>query len=104
MPRSFNWKGMAPGRMPRHIPAAFDARFDTPLAKQNLLNAPPTGADLSIPGVKIIASGDPARSLIYLRMNRRRDVFNMPPLASNVRDRAALAVLEEWIKSLRRGP
>ena len=33
-------------------------------------------------------------------MNRRRDVFNMPPLASHEIDKEAVAVVEEWIRSL----
>jgi uncharacterized repeat protein (TIGR03806 family) len=81
----------------------FDARFETPLAKQNLLNVPPTSSDLGIPGVKLVAPGDPARSMLYVRMARRQDVFNMPPLASHEADREALAVLKEWILS-EKGP
>jgi uncharacterized repeat protein (TIGR03806 family) len=80
--------------------AAFDARFDTPLAKQNLLNGPLTAADLGVPGAKLIVPGDPAKSMLYLRAERRRDVFNMPPVASNEVDTEALAVLEAWIKTL----
>ena len=41
--------------------------------------------------------------MIYLRMSRRRDVFNMPPLASHEVDAEALAVLKEWIEGLRDG-
>ena len=38
--------------------------------------------------------------MLYQRMNRRRDVFNMPPLATNDIDKEAVSVVEEWIKSL----
>jgi hypothetical protein len=48
----------------------------------------------------LIAPGDPARSMIYLRMKRRQDVYNMPPLASGEADADALAVLEAWVRGL----
>jgi uncharacterized repeat protein (TIGR03806 family) len=80
--------------------AALDARFDTPLDKQNLLHGPLIGADLGVPGAKMIVPGDPAKSMLYLRMARRRDVFNMPPLATHEVDMAALVVVKEWIQRL----
>jgi uncharacterized repeat protein (TIGR03806 family) len=80
----------------------FDARFDTSLARQSLLKGDLVAADLGIPNVKVITPGDPSKSMLYLRMNRRQDVFNMPPLASNVADDEAVSALAEWIKSLDR--
>ena len=38
--------------------------------------------------------------MLYQRMARRQDVFNMPPLASHVGDREAPDALAEWIKGL----
>jgi uncharacterized repeat protein (TIGR03806 family) len=78
----------------------FDARFDTPLARQKLVNAPPLSSDLGVAGVKLVTPGDPERSMIYLRMKRRQDVFNMPPLATHEADSAALAAVRDWIKGL----
>jgi uncharacterized repeat protein (TIGR03806 family) len=78
----------------------FDARFDTPLAKQNLI-----GGGLLLPGEprsRLIVPGEPALSEIYRRMARREDAFNMPPLASHAPDREALAVLAQWIRRLRK--
>jgi uncharacterized repeat protein (TIGR03806 family) len=80
--------------------AAFDARFDTPLADQHLVNGPLTAADLGVHGARLVTPGDPARSMLYLRTARRSDVFNMPPLATNEVDAEATAALAEWIKSL----
>jgi hypothetical protein len=82
--------------------AAFDARFDTPLSQQNLVNGSLLGADLGVAGAKAIVPGSLEHSMLYLRMNRRRDVFNMPPLASHEVDEEAMRVLREWIKSLPR--
>jgi uncharacterized repeat protein (TIGR03806 family) len=82
--------------------AGFDARFDTQLSQQNLINASLIGADLGVPGAKAIVPGSPYHSMLYLRMARRRDVFNMPPLASHEVDADAVRVLREWIESLAR--
>ena len=43
--------------------------------------------------------GSAARSLIYLRMNRRGD-GQMPPLASDLIDEQGRALLEAWIDGL----
>jgi uncharacterized repeat protein (TIGR03806 family) len=80
--------------------ADFDARFDTPLARQKLVNVPPLSSDLGVGGVKLVAPGDPDRSMVYLRMKRRQDVFNMPPLASHETDPVAVSVVRDWIKGL----
>jgi uncharacterized repeat protein (TIGR03806 family) len=84
--------------------AAFDARYDTPLSRQNLLDGPLAASDLGVAGAKLVTPSDPSTSMIYLRMNRRRDVFNMPPLASHEVDGEALAIVEAWIKSLEGAP
>jgi hypothetical protein len=78
--------------------ADFDARFDA--ARQKLVNAPLLSSDLGVSGVKLVTPGDPDRSMVYLRMKRRLDVFNMPPLATHQSDTVALAVVREWIKGL----
>jgi uncharacterized repeat protein (TIGR03806 family) len=78
----------------------FDARFDIPLSGQNLVNGPLAAADLGVRNAKVVAPQDLDRSMVYQRMGRRQDVFNMPPLASHEVDAAALAVLAEWIQSL----
>jgi hypothetical protein len=78
----------------------FDARYDTPLGSQGLINGTVAAADLGLPDAKLIVPGERARSMIYQRMQRRTDVFNMPPLASRVPDRVALEVLAAWIDSL----
>ena len=70
----------------------FDARFDTPLDQQKLVNGRVMSSNMGIDGTKLIVPGDPDRSMIYLRMKRRQDAFNMPPLATHLVDRAAVAV------------
>jgi uncharacterized repeat protein (TIGR03806 family) len=78
----------------------FDARFATPLAKQKLLDGPLAAGDLGVAGARVVAPGDRSRSMLYLRMQRRRDVFNMPPLASHAADRDALDAVGRWIDGL----
>jgi mono/diheme cytochrome c family protein len=78
----------------------FDARFDTPLSRQNLVGGPLAAADLGGRGASLISPGDPTRSALCARMNRRGDVYAMPPLASSMVDTAAVAVVAEWIKGL----
>jgi uncharacterized repeat protein (TIGR03806 family) len=80
--------------------ALFDARFDTPLAQQNLLAGPLAAADFGISGTRLVTPGDPSRSALCARMNRRGDVYAMPPLATHTVDIAAVAVVAEWIKRL----
>jgi hypothetical protein len=38
--------------------------------------------------------------MILERMKRLQDVFNMPPLASQVVDKEAVAVIEKWLASM----
>jgi mono/diheme cytochrome c family protein len=82
--------------------AEFDARYDTPLAQQNLIDGKLIAADLGIADAVTLKPGDPEHSMIFQRMKRRHDAFNMPPLASQIPDKEALKVLEEWIKGLPR--
>jgi uncharacterized repeat protein (TIGR03806 family) len=78
----------------------FDARFDTPLSKQNLILGPVLSSNLGLAHATLIAPKDPASSMIFQRMKRRQDVFNMPPLATQTIDQQALAALEDWIMRL----
>jgi uncharacterized repeat protein (TIGR03806 family) len=96
--RSYLDANCAACHRPGHIiRATFDARFDTPLSLQGLLDVPTVSDSLNIKDPCLIASGDVARSMMAQRM-RRTDQHRMPPLASAVVDRAALDLLEAWIK------
>jgi uncharacterized repeat protein (TIGR03806 family) len=78
----------------------FDARFDTPLSRQNLLGGPLAAVDLAIPNTRLIVPGDPSRSALHARMRRRGDVYAMPPLATQAVDQSAVAVVGQWIAGL----
>ncbi len=85
---------------PGGSPGPFDLRYDT-WSRDKLLKAPLVAADLGLPGVRLVTPGAPERSMLYLRMKRREDVFNMPPLASAHADEAALAAVAEWIRAMK---
>jgi uncharacterized repeat protein (TIGR03806 family) len=78
----------------------FDARFDEPRGLKRFLEVSLTSSDLGVAGAKLLVAGDPDRSMLYLRMQRRADVFSMPPLATHQPDRAAIAALGKWIREL----
>jgi uncharacterized repeat protein (TIGR03806 family) len=82
-----------------NIPSAFDARFDTPLAQAKVLDAPTMSDSLGIASPRVVAPGDPGRSLLLQRMVQT-ERFKMPPLARDRVDRAAIAALERWIATL----
>ena len=79
--------------------ATFDARYDTPLADQGLIDAPTVSDSLNMPHPQVVTPRDPGRSMLYYRL-QRADNFKMPPLARGMPDPAALAVFEEWIHQL----
>jgi len=73
----------------------FDGRYETPLANQNLING---GLDGN--GLAMIVPRDIWRSEIHQRMDTTNSVIRMPPLARQLIDSNAVAVLEGWINSL----
>lgn len=78
--------------------ANFDARFDTPLAQQNLIDATVL-IDEGIDGARLIAPKDIWRSILFLRVNTT-EAFKMPPLAHETVDQKGTELLREWIQSM----
>ncbi len=83
---------------PHGTVAYFDARYDTPLARQNLIGGRVL-IDQRIDNPHIIAPNDRWRSLLYVRANTV-EAFKMPPLARNTIDVAGMNLLRQWIESL----
>ncbi|HZH03042.1 MAG TPA: PQQ-dependent sugar dehydrogenase [Myxococcaceae bacterium] len=81
------------------VRAAFDARYETPLTAQGLVNALPED-NLGIENARIIWGGDPERSTLYQRMVSTDPAVRMPALGRAEPDRAALEVLRAWIAGL----
>jgi uncharacterized repeat protein (TIGR03806 family) len=78
--------------------AYFDARYDTPLEKQGLINGPVL-IDQGIDRPRVISPHDIWRSIIYMRVNTVDDI-KMPPIARETIDQRGVKLLQEWITSL----
>ncbi len=78
--------------------AFFDARYDTPLARQNLIDGRVL-IDQRIDGARVIAPNDTWRSILFMRANTT-EAFKMPTLARNTIDVEGMALLRQWIESL----
>jgi len=96
--RSYLDANCAQCHRPHGTVAYFDARYDTPLAKQNLIDGNVL-IDERIDNPRIIAPHDIWRSILYMRTDTT-DAFKMPPLARNEIDEAGMKLLREWIESL----
>ena len=83
---------------PKGTVAYFDARYYTPLARQNLIDGPVL-IDERIDGSRVIAPNDIWRSILYMRTDTT-EAFKMPPLARNTIDERGMKLLREWIESL----
>jgi uncharacterized repeat protein (TIGR03806 family) len=78
--------------------AYFDARYDTPLEKQEIID----GAVLIDQGIdrpRVIAPHDIWRSIAFMRVNTVDDI-KMPPLARETIDARGVGLLRDWITSL----
>jgi uncharacterized repeat protein (TIGR03806 family) len=80
------------------VQANYDARFDTPLADQNIINGA-VGNTLGITGAKVVVPSDISKSIMHVRLNTTGP-DKMPPLARNTIDTNAVATLQAWINSL----
>jgi uncharacterized repeat protein (TIGR03806 family) len=78
--------------------ANFDARYDTPLAHQALIDGPVL-IDQGIDRPRVISPHDIWRSIAYMRTDTNSDI-KMPPLARQTIDRKGVQLLKEWINSL----
>ncbi len=83
---------------PHGTVAYFDARYDTPLAQQNLIGGRVL-IDQRLDNPHVIAPNDRWRSMIYVRANTV-EAFKMPPLARTTIDEPGMSLLRQWIESL----
>ncbi|MBI1177607.1 hypothetical protein GC207_09230 [bacterium] len=80
--------------------ASFDARYDTPLANQGIIDGVLTKGDLGYDNARIVVGKDVWRSVLYDRMNSTDSQIKMPALARNLIDTNAVQVIGDWINSL----
>lgn len=85
---------------PGGVRSDFDSRFGVPTGDLKVVSGPLLTGDLGVQNSRVVAPGDRTRSMLYRRMGRREDVYNMPPLGSQYVDTAALDAVGRWIDSL----
>ncbi|HTQ36885.1 MAG TPA: chitobiase/beta-hexosaminidase C-terminal domain-containing protein [Steroidobacteraceae bacterium] len=78
--------------------ASFDARYDTPLAQQNIVDGPVL-IDEGVDRARVVSPHDPWRSIMLMRVDTNDD-RRMPPLARQTIDTAGVALLRAWIDSM----
>jgi uncharacterized repeat protein (TIGR03806 family) len=78
--------------------AYFDARYDTPLEKQELIDGPVL-IDQGIDRPRVISPHDIWRSIVFMRVNTVDDI-KMPPIARGTIDQKGVTLLRDWIESL----
>jgi uncharacterized repeat protein (TIGR03806 family) len=78
--------------------ANFDARYDTPIDRQAIVDGPVL-IDERIDHSRVIAPNDIWRSIAFLRVNTNGDI-RMPPIARETIDPQGVALLRQWIASL----
>ena len=75
--------------------------IDTPLADARLIDVKPVQGDLGIPNARIIAPGDPYRSVLLYRM-ATAGRGHMPYLGGKLIDDRGLLLVRDWIASMKR--
>jgi uncharacterized repeat protein (TIGR03806 family) len=83
---------------PGGAPALWDARYDTPLANQGIINGA-LGDNLGLPDAHVITPQSLSNSVMYLRINTTNNI-KMPPLARNRIDANAANTLAAWINTM----
>ncbi len=97
--RSYLDANCAQCHRPGGVGITFDARFDTPLASQNLVGTL-ASSSLGIDNAHIVQPRDIWRSVLHVRMNTATNIYKMPPLARSLIDANAVQVVGDWINSL----
>lgn len=80
--------------------AQMQLSWSTPLDKMKLVDVSPVHHKFDLADPKLVAPGDPQRSILLHRISTRGR-GQMPQLATNVVDQPAVELIREWIKSLK---
>jgi len=81
--------------------AAFDVRFEKPLAESKLVDAIPLKGNMQLDDAKLIAPGDPLKSVLYYR-TAKSGGGRMPHIGSEVVDVEGVKLLHQWIVNMPR--
>jgi len=79
--------------------AKMDLRFATSLVDVAVCDAKPRAGDLDLVDARLVAPGDPSRSVVSARMHTL-GTTRMPGLASTVVDADGVALIDAWIAGL----
>jgi uncharacterized repeat protein (TIGR03806 family) len=75
-----------------------DLRLSTGLANANICDQAPSEGSFGVANARVFAPGDPARSMISVRM-KRLAAGRMPLFGSNIVDAVGTDVVDRWITS-----
>ena len=81
-----------------------DLRWFVPLADAGVCNTEPIGGQLGIPDARLLAPGEPERSLLAARMKTLSPAVRMPPLGTEQVHRGGVEIVEAWIDGVARCP
>jgi len=79
--------------------ARMELGFMTELAKANIVGVNPLHYSFGIAEARLVAAGEPGRSVLLERITRLGQ-GRMPPLATSVVDRDGAALIRKWIEQL----
>lgn len=82
--------------------ATMDVRLELPLDKTGLMDAKPSQGDFGIADARIVAPGDPCRSVLLYRM-AKTGPGRMPHFASSQADDEGIRLVSDWIAAMRTG-
>jgi uncharacterized repeat protein (TIGR03806 family) len=80
--------------------ARIELESSTARDKMNLFDVAPLHGGFEMNDAKLVASGDPFRSVLYYRLSKLGG-GRMPQVGSTMVDQAALDLLDAWIRSLK---
>jgi uncharacterized repeat protein (TIGR03806 family) len=81
-----------------------DLRFGAAPADLGICGLRPNRTDLGIADAMLLLPGDPARSILSLRMHSLVPSLRMPPLSSSVLDPDGTALVDAWIRAMESCP
>jgi len=79
--------------------ARFQLLYSLPLDQTGIMGMLPQNGNLGLTDARIVAAGDPDRSLIAFRMAKLGQ-GRMPHVASSVVDEDAVKLIRNWIKQM----
>ncbi|HZU39236.1 MAG TPA: hypothetical protein VFA18_25140, partial [Gemmataceae bacterium] len=79
--------------------ADIDLRYDFPIEETKTLDIRPVQGTFDIPDARILAPGDPYRSVLYYRMSKLGG-GRMPHIGSDYVDVRGVRLLHDWIRQL----